>query len=158
MACGQAIVERMSLALNIQDGARARTKEQAVGQLETILSRMVRFLVLEAQSEDITSFMLREINEAGPVLDSVYREMIEPKHREICALWALATGTNPDSQDTKLAVFALFGQVLYFRIGRAVILRRMKWETVTEQDVNQIINLLIRNLHAALNAGKRSQK
>jgi len=152
LACGKAIAAQMTKVL--QNGVKTpfASKDQAIRHLENTIEAMARFLLLGAQAEDILSFMLREINEDGPVLDGIYQTMIEPKHRELCAAWGGATGADPESEDTRLAVFSMIGQLLYFRIGKPVILRRMEWETIQRQDADRIVRLLKRNLHAALAA------
>lgn len=152
LACGEAVAKQLAEVL--QGGAKTpiTNKMQAVRYLESTIEAMARFLILGAQAEDFLSFMLREINEDGPILDGVYRAMIEPKHRELCFAWGIATGSDPESEDTRLAVFSMIGQLLYFRIGKPVILRRMDWKTIGVQDAERIVNLLKRNLHAALAA------
>ena len=40
-------------------------------------------------------------------------------------MWQAATGEDADSDATKLAIFTLIGQVVYFRIGREAVQRRM---------------------------------
>ena len=50
----------------------------------------------------------------------------------------------------RLAVFAMIGQVVYFRIARPLVLRRMGWRSVGPAEAGRIADTLAANLHAAL--------
>jgi hypothetical protein len=76
--------------------------------------------------------------------------MIEPMHRRFCALWAIATGQEAESETTKLTVFSLIGQVLYFRIGRPIVARRLGWDDPGAAEASQIADLLAANLKSIL--------
>jgi hypothetical protein len=101
---------------------------------------------------DIVPFMLRELNEGGEALDTIYRRMVEPTHVRLCHLWGMATGQDPDSDRVKLTVFSMIGQVMYFRIGARIVARRMGWSAIGPTEAGRIIELLLSNLDAALAA------
>jgi AcrR family transcriptional regulator len=149
IACGDTIAERLQAALPAA-GGEAPTPSEAARQLEANLRAMVAFLVLDAGADDVATFLLREVVETGPLLDRVYSRLIEPRHRELCWLWSAATGSDPESETTRLAVFAMVGQILYFRIGQPLILRRMGWRSVDAAAARRIADLLAANLRAAL--------
>jgi AcrR family transcriptional regulator len=151
IACGDAIAERLGAALPTA-GGDAPTPGEATARLEGAVRSMVAFLALEPKADDIATFMLREVIEAGPLLDRVYGKLIEPRHRELCRLWAAATGADAEAETTRLAIFAMIGQILYFRIGQPVILRRMDWCSVDATAAGRIADLLVANLRAALDA------
>jgi hypothetical protein len=70
-----------------------------------------------------------------PSFDLLYRDFMEPLHRRLCRLWALASGSDAESETTKVAVFSILGQVLLFRIARAGALRRMGWRDIGEREL-----------------------
>jgi AcrR family transcriptional regulator len=153
-ACGAIIAERLGAVVRVEVDADL-APDAAASRLEAAVRAIVGFLMLEPQANDIAAFMLREINHPGVVLDRVYSAMLEPRHRDLCRLWACATGGDAESAATKLAVFAMIGQAVYFRLGQPVILRRMDWQTVDADGARAIADLLARNLHSAIAAERR---
>lgn len=97
--------------------------------------------------------MLGEMGAGGAVLDHVYETLIEPKHRELCALWAAATGQEAESEAVRLAVFAFIGQIVYFRIARPLVDRRMNWDGSTPAAASRIADRIVANLHLTLSEG-----
>lgn len=152
-ACAEAVAGRMAAVLHAA-GGEPTDPVDAAGRLEQVVRAMVGFLVLDPKADDVAAFMLREVTSPGPVLEQVYAAVVEPRHRDLCGLWACATGGDPESETTRLAVFALVGQVLYFRIGQPLILRRMGWRRIDPAASERIAALLVGNLHSALAAGR----
>jgi hypothetical protein len=74
----------------------------------------------------------------SPAFDILYEKFMEPMHRRLCVLWANATGGDPESEESKIAVFSLLGQVLLFRIARAGALRRMGWREIGERELKAL--------------------
>jgi AcrR family transcriptional regulator len=149
-ACGAEVARRIGAVLNATALPPPETPEAAALQMETILRAMARFVIASREAEPLIPFMLREIGEGGPVLDTVYGTMIEPMHRRFCALWAIATGQEAESEVTKLTVFSLIGQVLYFRIGRPIVARRLNWDDPGAPEAARIADLLVANLGSIL--------
>lgn len=149
-ACGTEVARRLDTVLNTRALPQPDTQEHAAMQMETILRALACFVVGSRDAEPLIPFMLREVGEDGPVLDSVYSKMIEPMHRRFCALWAIATGQAAESEATKLAVFSMIGQVLYFRIGRPIVARRLGWTDPGAAEANRIADLLVANLRSTL--------
>jgi AcrR family transcriptional regulator len=155
LACVEALSVQMGKVLAL-DGLPPPTPDAARRRLEAVVREAVRFMATAAPAQDMVLFVLRELTEGGPLLDTIYRQMMEPRHRLLCQLWGIATGTDPECEATRLAVFAMVGQVLYFRIGQPMILRRMGWDAVSPDAAGRIGDLLVRNLHAALAATERT--
>ena len=155
-ACAEAVAARLSAVLDQGPEPAAPDAETATRELEATVRAMVRFLTLDPAAGEIAAFMLREITGPGQVPAAIYDGLIEPRHRALCRLWAAATGGEPESEATRLAVFALIGQVVYFRIGQPIIVRRMGWDGVGAAEAGRIADLLVANLHAALAAARRT--
>lgn len=83
--------------------------------------------------------MVREQMDPSPTFEILYGGLIEPRHRRLCRLWGRATGEDPESERVIIAVSALFGQVMFFRVGRATALRRLGWPTIDEDNVEKIV-------------------
>ena len=147
-ACAMAVVSRVSKAL---DGAGVldapNTGGAALAKIENLVGALVDLIVASPEAADMAAFMIREATAPGEVADTVYLQFIEPRHKAICRLWATVTGRDPDDAEVKLAVFALVGQVVYFRIASPFVLRRMSWNAVGPDETRQISALIIANLH-----------
>lgn len=156
-ACAQWIVGKIGAVANSvpRPPIEQLGEENAAAALEMTVRAMVGFMVTGRDSEAIASFMLREMSHPSAALDTVYEEMMRPLHMRLCQLWGKATGTDPESTDTRLAVFAMIGQAMYFRIAREIVTRRMGWQKIGGGEVSQITELLAGNLRALLKAARK---
>ncbi|SNS46415.1 CerR family C-terminal domain-containing protein [Tropicimonas sediminicola] len=155
IACGAAIAERIAEVVGRAGVPEVETPEQALKVFEAVIAAFVHFLLLEQGRSDFVAFMMRELAEDGPAVEEVYRAAIEPRHRAFCRMWEVATGWPAESERTRLTVFSLIGQVLYFRIGQNVVQRRMDWDGMDEARVRQITEVLVANLRASFAANRR---
>ena len=130
--------------------APADTAEAAREQLFTALDRMVHFIVARPEAGEIVQFMLRELSHPTAALDRIYAGVFEPIHRRLCAIWEAATGEPAESESTKLTVFTLLGQVIYFRIGREPVKRRMGWLSIGPAEAAAVAAVARHNLAAIL--------
>jgi len=126
------------------------TPEVAALVLEEVVVGLARFMLADPEAEAIARFMVREQMDPSPTFDVLYERLIEPRHRRLCRLWAIATGDDPESEASVIAVSALFGQVMFFRVGRATALRRLGWETIDASNVEAIVGVLRDNTRAIL--------
>lgn len=150
LACAEEFGRRMAAAMSATSGTSIDTAEDARAELHRRVRGMIGFLLGDRGTSEIVPFMLRELAEDGPGIDAVYTGFAEPTHRRLCALWGLATGTDPEADSTRLAVFTLIGQLMYFRIGRTVVARRMGWAATGAPEIGQIADRISRNLDAML--------
>jgi hypothetical protein len=81
---------------------------------------------------------------------------MEPMHRRLSALWAAATGQEAESERTRLLVFTLAGQLLYFRIGRPIVTRRMGWAALGPAEAAVIADVLAGNLRCLVERERRT--
>ncbi|RVD14871.1 MULTISPECIES: DUF1956 domain-containing protein [unclassified Mesorhizobium] len=126
--------------------------EAARAQLFAALERMVAFIVASPQAGEIVQFVLRELSHPTAALDRIYAGVFEPTHRRLCMIWEQATGEPAESERTRLTVFTLIGQVIYFRIGREAVMRRMGWREIGEAEAAKVVAIASDNLGAILAA------
>jgi AcrR family transcriptional regulator len=155
LACADAVARRIGEVTGAPQPHRDIAPERAAMMLEAMVRAMVGFLVVGRQAEDMVAFILRELSGPSAAIDALYDAFIEPKHRELCDLWAAATGRDPDSEAVKLAVFAMVGQIVYFRIGRQVVLRRLGWDRIGPEAAAGIAEVVAANLRSALERSKQ---
>ncbi|WP_248309380.1 CerR family C-terminal domain-containing protein [Bosea sp. Tri-44] len=142
-ACAEAIIARIQAVLAgaapvaaIMAGTADR--DAAAEQLLSLVERMVAFLTTAPESELIARFVVREMLTPGPAFETIYGGLFEPVHRRVCGVWAAATGMEPEAPATRLAVFAAIGQVVYFRIARPAVTRRMGWNGIGPEEARAI--------------------
>jgi AcrR family transcriptional regulator len=152
-ACAGFIVETIkdmaNQALDATDPSVA-DPEAASRQLSAALERMVAFVVVSPEAGAIVQFILRELSQPTAALDIIYEGVFEPTHRRLCQIWAAATGEDADSERTRIAVFTMIGQIVYFRIGRIAVMRRMGWSDIGTREAAAIVAVARDNLAAML--------
>ena len=126
----------------------------ATAQLNAALERMVGFIVAQPEAGEIVQFVLRELAHPTSALDTIYKGVFEPTHIRLCQIWADATGEDAESDRTKITVFTMIGQVIYFRIGREAVMRRMGWKNIGPKEAGAVIAVVKDNLAAILAARK----
>jgi len=129
---------------------------QARAKLVDATRHMVSFMVARPEAGEIVQFILRELSQPTPTLDRIYDGVFAPTHRRLCVLWEQATGEPAESERTRLTVFTMIGQVIYFRIGREPVMRRMGWSDIGEAEAADVAAVAVDNLCAILAA--RSEK
>jgi AcrR family transcriptional regulator len=139
-------------ALGGAQAAAPLTPEAARAQLFAALERMVGFVVASPQAGEIVQFVLRELSHPTAALDRIYAGVFEPTHRRLCQVWEQATGEPAESEATKLTVFTMIGQVIYFRIGREAVMRRMGWREIGNAEAAKVAAATTDNLRAMLAA------
>jgi AcrR family transcriptional regulator len=132
-------------------------REVAHRQLSAAVERMVGFIVARPEAGEIVQFMLRELAHPTDALDRIYAGVFEPTHKRLCRVWEVATGEPAESDRTKLTIFTLIGQVIYFRIAREPVMRRMGWSDIGPNEATQVIDVAKSNLDAILTARKGGQ-
>lgn len=150
LACAEEFGRRMSHATGSAPLGPGHSPRAAQEELRQIVRNMVAFLLGGPGSSEIVPFMLRELAEAGPGVDAVYRSFAEPMHRRLCQLWGQATATDPESEAVRLAVFTLIGQLMYFRVGQPIVTRRMGWDRMGPAEIENVTRQILRNLDAML--------
>jgi len=156
LACAEAIVAKFreiagSSVLAPDPGADG---DQATRVIETALVSMIRFFTLQPEARHIAAFVMREMIHPGAAIDLIYSEMVFPFHSALCRLWGVATHRDPESPASRLSVFAVIGQVIYFRLGQPIICKRMGWKAVGPKEADQIVAVVTGNLRTLISAAK----
>jgi len=127
---------------------------EAEAQIEAAVERMAGFMLARPEAGEIVQFVLRELSTPTDALDRIYSGVFEPVHRRLCQLWAAATGEAAESERVRISVFMMIGQVVYFRIARAAVLRRMGWADIGPAEVGKVIGIAKENVAAIVAARK----
>lgn len=137
-----------------EQGEAVASPDAAEEQIRLVLDGMVGFMLARPEAGEIVQFVLRELSTPSAALDRIYEGVFEPVHRRLCRLWAAATGEEPESERTRITVFALIGQVVYFRIARPAVTRRMGWSDIGPGEAGKVAAIAKENVAAILAARK----
>ncbi|MFV0359715.1 CerR family C-terminal domain-containing protein [Tropicimonas sp.] len=155
LACGEEISARLANVVRDTDTARIETPDQAAALLREVLSAFVRFIVSDGRAANMVAFVLRELSDDSPAFETIFTGVMVPRHAALCRLWEVATGQPAEDEQTRLILFSVIGQVLYFRIGQPVVLRRMEWDTLDPARIDRITAVLCSNLDAVITASRK---
>ncbi len=152
LACAEALAAEMAARLDLSAVEPAGDRDTAREQLIAIQRRFIGFLIADERAAAVSRFVLRELSAPSGAFAVLFETLMRPAHTQLCRLWGAATGTDPDSEATRLAVFAALGSTAYFRVARPVVTARMGWDTYSPQAVSAIAHTLETQLRAALDA------
>jgi len=158
LACADHVIQMIRGTLGpalAQAAGTPPTAAAARAALERAVAAIIAFIVVRPEAQSIARFVVREMFEPTEVFERIYAEAFAPLHERFCVVWAAATGGRADAPATKLATLAMLGQILYFRIGRRVALRRLGWTDIGPAEGEAIRATLIAHLDAALAAGRK---
>ncbi|WP_353643482.1 CerR family C-terminal domain-containing protein [Mesorhizobium sp. WSM2239] len=159
-ACANHIVETIggiAGAAMAEEAGEAKGAEAARARLSIVLEAMVGFIVARPEAGEFVQFVLRELSQPSEALDIIYEGVFEPVHNRLCRIWAEATGEDAESERTKITVFTMIGQVVYFRIAGPAVMRRMGWQGIGPAEAEAVISVVKSNLEAII-AERKSEK
>lgn len=145
-ACAEAIVATMKQQVlgsgPVPPQPPDLDQDAALEIILAVVSRVTAFAARAPESEAIARFVVREMMEPTPAFELLYEGMVGPVHGRLCVLWAAATGMEAEAPETRLSVFAMIGQVLYFRLARPAVMRRMGWQAIGAAESEAIAGII----------------
>ncbi|KZL02156.1 putative HTH-type transcriptional regulator YttP [Pseudovibrio sp. Ad5] len=124
--------------------------EDARTKILEMIDRMITFTQTNKRAELVIGFMLKEVLHSPEEVDTLYHLIFEPLMDRVTVLFSRATGQPVASDELKLAIFAMIGQLLYIRLARPLVLKRMGWQDVGPDELAQIKSILHRSINALL--------
>jgi AcrR family transcriptional regulator len=156
-ACANYIVETIGGIAGTamaESAGEVQGAEAALARLNTVIEAMVGFIVARPEAGEFVQFVLRELSQPSEALDVIYDGVFEPLHKRLCRIWAEASGEDAESERTRITIFTLIGQAVYFRIARVAVMRRMGWDHVGPVEAAAVISVVKSNIEAILAARK----
>ena len=154
LACGEAIAgfvaETIGLLPVPETVVAGLDAEAATEAFVAAVNALGRFMLGRAEAESVARFMVREQMDPSATFAALYETLIRPRHEIMCRLFARATGEDPTSEAVIIAVSALFGQIMFFRVGRATALARLGWEVIDPPRLDAILAVVTANIRAAI--------
>jgi AcrR family transcriptional regulator len=157
-ACADFVVGTMSQVFAVAEAAandRSLSPADAQAALRRIGEALVDAIVVRNEAHSLARFMVREMFEPSPAFERLH-SAFRPIHARTCGLWARATGAEPESESTKLAVFSFIGQIIYFRVARPVVIRILHWSEIGPREAAAIKKRIVFNLDAAFELSRKT--
>ncbi|WP_068011296.1 CerR family C-terminal domain-containing protein [Pseudovibrio axinellae] len=123
---------------------------QAREKIIEITDKLITFTQTNKRAELLIGFMLKELLHSPDEIDTLYHLIFEPLMDRVSVLFSRATGQPVTSDELKLAIFAMIGQLLYLRLARPLVLKRMNWQSIGPDELVQIKTTLHRSINALL--------
>jgi TetR/AcrR family transcriptional regulator, regulator of cefoperazone and chloramphenicol sensitivity len=162
VAVARHIVDEITSRLGVVvDEADRMLEEGAVGpaearvMLHAVLDNGAVMLLGHPEAARWAPFIIREQMQPSPAFDALYDGFMGRAHIAATRLFAIATGRDATAADTVTRVFALFGQLVIFRVGRAIVERRLGWTGYGPREIALVTAMLHDNLDAILDAEVR---
>lgn len=135
-ACAEHVVERyrerMRAGADLGDLKMPEAPEAARAALRRVMAMLAAMLLHTAESDAWLTFMIREMNNAGPAHDLLYRDLWEPGLALVARLVAAARGRNAAENEDKLEALLLLSSFSAFSTSRRVALDFGGWPSIDE--------------------------
>ena len=116
-----------------------------------LIGTFVDVILGSAEAERWARFIVREQLAPTPAFEVIYGFMGRA-HGIATHLVAIALGQPEASERVRLKVFTMLGQVMVFRVAQALVLRRMEWTAIGEDQRAAIKRTVIAQIEAILDA------
>jgi AcrR family transcriptional regulator len=156
-ACAEYVIAnvRTTLGVSFTRPMPKMNAAEALDCMEQTLAAFCHFWLASPDSQHFVKFMLRELLDPGEISELLYADWMKPMHMRFCILFGIAAGLDPESEDVKIAVFSFVGQVFHFRIGKPLIMRRLEWDVMGEEETDRLCARLVKNARALVVAYER---
>ena len=155
-ACGEAIAHFVRGVVGevpvTAEGVEALDPGVATEVFLAAVAGIARFMLGRPEAESIARFMVREQMDPSETFAVLYETLIRPRHEAMCRLFARATGEDAASEAVIIAVSAMFGQIMFFRVGRATALARLGWEVIDPPRLDAILAAVTTSIRATVAA------
>ena len=155
-ACGEAIgtfvresVTPLAVAPEVIAGL---DRDAAADHFVAAVTAIGRFMLGRPEAETIARFMVREQMDPSETFTVLYEKLIRPRHEAMCRLFGRATGEDPTGREVIVAVSAMFGQIMFFRVGRATALARLGWEAIDADRLSVLLDVVAGSIRATIAA------
>ncbi len=142
-----------------QAGPLARLREQSAltSNVPQLIDMVVAFLLSETRlllADKVPSswvqFFLRAQTEHGEAFERVFAQVVEPVQQCLNEVVARITQRPPEDFHTRTLSFFLLHQFICLRLADSVLMRRLQWDAITPQRVEQLLDVLTPPLRAQL--------
>jgi len=136
---------------------RLREQSAATTDVQCLINLVVDFMLNEARllmANQVPSswvqFFLRAQAEHGEAFERVFAQVVEPVQQCLNEVVARIMQRPSDDFHTRTLSFFLLHQFVCLRLADSVLMRRLDWDAITPQRVEQLLDVLAPHLRAQL--------
>jgi AcrR family transcriptional regulator len=133
----------------------AGSRETALALLERLLEKIINFMVGSPQAPRVARIILREQLYPSSAYEIIFNRFLSPVLDAIATLVMAITGER-SSRTARLRAWAVFGQIIAFRVGRETMVRALDLEGYSEKEVLEIRRIILEQTRGAMAALTRS--
>jgi AcrR family transcriptional regulator len=122
---------------------------EAISLVETLLGKMVDFMVGAPEAARFAQIVLREHLHPSSAYEIVYKRVMCPMIDGIAAMVAAATG-QPLADAVKMRALAFMGQVMAFRVARETMVRALGFEGYSAEETHTIRRVILGQTRGAI--------
>jgi AcrR family transcriptional regulator len=138
------------------EAERSLEPDAAYALLRQLVTVIIAAMLRTEQQAALTQFIVREQQRPTAAFDVLYAGGMGRVHRSLTRLFACVLGLPPAHPLTVVRAHALFGQMMAFRAGRALILRSTGWREFGEAEIRLVQKGVLENLDAL--CGRATQR
>ena len=117
--------------------------------LETLLTRMINFILGSTQAPRFMRIILREQLDPSKAYDTIYGQVMAPVITTIAQMISVITQVAT-TREAHLRAVMVMGQILAFRMARETIVRMLDVKGYTPEETTEIKKMIIEQTRAAL--------
>jgi TetR/AcrR family transcriptional regulator, regulator of cefoperazone and chloramphenicol sensitivity len=146
------IDRRMGPVLAFVEASFPTRPADAIALLKRMLEAFVDVVLGNPAAQRWARIIIREMLDPGAAFDILYR-FTGRAHGVATRLVGVATGADPEAEQTKLRAFSVLGQGIVFRVANALVLRRIGKSELGPAERETIKGILTGNVDAMLGDG-----
>lgn len=146
------IDQRLGPVLAFVEASPPKTPPEAIALLKQMLGAFVDVILGNAEAQRWARIIVREQLDPSAAFDIIYAFMGRA-HTLATRVVAVASGGDPESDETKFRAFTVLGQGIVFRVANAMVLRRIGRDELSAQDRETIKRILWSNVDAMFAGG-----
>ncbi len=123
----------------------------ARAHIRRVFQAFIAMFVLP-ESESWARYIVREQMEPTPAFDELYKAPMGPLLDLVTQLLCRVASDGIAVDEARLRVLAMFGQVLVFRIARAIVLRANGWDDIGTAEAEAISAAVLSQVDAILDS------
>ncbi len=141
------VVSEVEASLDTLDSREAQRDA-----LHRLVRRFAQMVIFNPETELWAALIQREQARPTAAFEILYGSFMRRMSRMIDTLVGRLIGRAPDDPQTVLLATTTIGQIMVFRTARAAVLRRLGWTSYDASKEAPIIDMLLRNVDACIDA------
>lgn len=126
-------------------------KARALGELETLLEKVINFMLGSPQGTRVARIILREQMYPTAAYDLIFNGFMAPMLNALATLIMVLT-EDPSERSAKIRAMAIMGQVMAFRIARETIVRSLDLEGYSSSELAEIRSIILEHTRNIINS------